>query len=113
LDSGNNLALRDCINNADGFLSAIVTSRKMSGTIDPEMTTVAAKDWFGIWKNSTNQSMIIGNIGASATNIIKFIMPKLRFKKVNDADRNGIAVAEIQYDLEETVADDEISLYFL
>lgn len=113
LDSGNNLALRDSINSVDGYLSTIVTARKMSGTINPEMSLVATKDWFGTWKNSTNQSLIIGNVGTAAGNVIKFLMPKLRFKKVTDADRNGIAVAEVQFDLEETSADDEVTLYFL
>jgi hypothetical protein len=85
----------------------------MSGTLDPEMTTVAVMDWFGSWKNSTNQSLIIGNVGSAANNVIKFVMPKLRFKKVGDSDRNGIAVADIQFDLEETTSDDEVALYFL
>jgi hypothetical protein len=57
--------------------------------------------------------LIIGNVGSASGNVIKFVMPKLRFKKVSDGDRNGIAVADIQFDLEETSADDEVTLYFL
>lgn len=113
IDSGNNLALRDCLNAASGYMSTIVTSRKMSGTIDPEMELVATKDWFSLWTASTNQSLIIGNVGTGTGNVVKFVMPKLRFKKVSDADRNGIAVADIAFDLEETSVDDELTLYFL
>lgn len=113
IESGNALALRDSINSVDGFLSTIVTARKMSGTFSPEMTTVAIKDWFGVWKASTAQSLIIGNIGTGAGNVLKFVMPKLRFKKVGDSDRNGIAIADLSFDLEETSADDEMTLYFL
>jgi hypothetical protein len=113
IDSGNTLALRDSMNSVDGYLSTIVTQRKMSGTLNPEMTTVAAKDWFGLWKASTQQSLIIGNVGSGANNIFKFVIPKIRFKKVGDSDRNGLSVADLQYDLEETSADDELTLYFL
>jgi len=113
LDSGNTLALRDSINSADGYLSALITQRKISGTMNPEMTTVAAKDWFGTWRASTQQSLIIGNVGSGAGNVIKFSIPKLRLKKVGDTDRNGLAVADLQFDLEETTADDEMTLYFL
>jgi hypothetical protein len=113
IDSGNTLALRDSMNSVDGYLSTIVTQRKMSGTLNPEMTTVAAKDWFGLWKASTQQSLIIGNVGSGANNIYKFVIPTIRFKKVSDAERNGLAVADLQFDLEETSADDELTLYFL
>jgi hypothetical protein len=77
------------------------------------MTTVAVKDWFGTWKNSTNQSLIIGNVGSAANNIFKFVMPKLRFKKVTDADKSGLSIVNIDFDLEETTYDDELTLYFL
>ena len=52
-------------------------------------------------------------MGSGAGNVIKFVMPKARFKKVTDADRNGIAVADVAFDLEETSADDEVTIYFL
>jgi hypothetical protein len=113
LDSGNTLALRDSLSSVDGYLSTLITQRKLSGRLDAEMTTVAAKDWFGIWRNSTNQSLILGNVGAGANNILKFVMPKLRFKKVSDTDQNGIANVGIDFDLEETTVDDEVTLYFL
>ena len=77
------------------------------------MTTVATKDWFGIWKASTNMSLIVGNVGTGAGNVIKFVVPKLRLKKVGDTDKNGIAFADLQFDLEETATDDEVTLYFL
>jgi hypothetical protein len=113
LDSGNTLALRDSINSTDGYLSTLITQRKISGTLDPEMTAVATMDWFGTWLGSTNKSLIIGNVGSGSNNILKFVIPKLRFKKVGDTDRNGLAVADLQFDLEETTADDELTLYFL
>jgi len=113
LDSGNTLVLRESMNSVDGYLSTLVTQRKMAGTLDPEMTTVAVKDWFGTWKNSTNQSLIIGNVGSAANNIFKFVMPKLRFKKVTDADKSGLSIVNIDFDLEETTYDDELTLYFL
>lgn len=113
LDSGNTLSLRESMSSADGYLSTLITQRKLSGTLNPEMTTVAVKDWFGIWKASTNIPLIIGNIGTGAGNVIKFVIPKLRLKKVGDTDKNGIAVADLQFDLEETSVDDEVTLYFL
>jgi hypothetical protein len=113
LDSGNTLALRDSMNSVDGYLSAIVTQRKLSGTIGMEMTTLATKDWFGAWKNSTNIPIIIGNVSGGSGNVIKFLMPKARIKKLTDTDRNGIAALDMQFDLEETATDDEVTIYFL
>jgi hypothetical protein len=113
IDSGNTVSLRESMNSADGFLSALVTQRKMSGNLDIEMTTVATKDWFGLWKASTNLPLIIGNIGSGSNNIIKFVMPKLRITKLAEQDQAGIDNAAMSFVLEETATDDELSLYFL
>lgn len=113
LDSGNTLALRDSMNSVDGYLSTLVTQRKITGTVQMEMTTLATKNWFSAWKDSTQIPIIIGNVGTGSGNVIKLVMPKARIKKLTDTDKNGIAMLDMSFDLEETTTDDEVTLYFL
>ena len=50
---GAKVEMRQDVTNAAGFIAAIITDRKITGKIDPEMTLVAAYDQFGIWLAGT------------------------------------------------------------
>lgn len=103
---------RDSMNSADGYLSALYTDRYPVGKIDPEMTTVAAHDWYGRWKNGTPGAISMGAIGATQYNKFTVTAPKAVYTKVSDEDRSGIAVAGTDFQLAMDTGDDELVIEF-
>lgn len=112
IDMANVIALRESANSAAGFLSALITGRDPNGKLDPEMTTVAVYDWYGKWLAGTSGALNIGTIGGTQYNKYKITAPVVLPRKVSDADREGIAIAEMDFQLAMSSGDDELVLEF-
>lgn len=112
IDMGNALTPRSDPTKASGYSSCIITDRVPGGKFDPEMVTVATHDFFGRWKAGTTGALVIGDVGATQYNKVKINAPTLLYRKVSDADRKGIAVADINFQLAMNTGDDEIEIVF-
>lgn len=113
LDMANTVALRNSVNTAEGYLSAIITGRDPGGKFDPEMVIAATYDWFTKWKTSGAEgAMNIGNLGSTQYNRYKITAPKVTYTKISEADREGVDVADISFQLAQNSADDEIVIEF-
>lgn len=112
IDMANNVALRETINTATGYVSALITARKPSGSVDPEMTAVAAYDWFGKWKAGATAAFNLGPVGGTAYNKFAITAPKAVYNKIGEGDRNGIITADAQFSLAMNTGDDELVLTF-
>ena len=112
IDAGNEMHLRESINTVEGFLSNVITGRKMIGDMDPEMVLVATRDWYGKWLAGTTGALNIGSIGATQYNQFTITGPKLLPTKINDDDAEGQAIAGHSFELAENSGDDEISILF-
>jgi hypothetical protein len=110
LDLGNVVTLREDANDPSGYVSAIITGRKMVGTMDPESKLVATEDSYGKWLNLTERAMSI-NVGSTG-NMVDFDAPRLQFTNLQEGDRNGIQVDTISYQLNRSAAggDDELTI---
>ena len=110
IDFGNEVALREDSQDASGLAYAVVTGRRVNGTLDPESALVASHDVFGIFKAGTEKALAI-SLG-SANNIVSFAAPKLQFLKPEEADRNGVQCENVPYQLNRSVSagDDELSI---
>lgn len=111
-DMGNTVSLRESIGAANGYISAQITARKVVGKIDPELTTVAAKDWYGGWRSGTSAALTIGPIGTVTNNIITLAAPAIIATGVSSSDRSGTATLDVPFMCAMSSGDDEFSVLF-
>lgn len=107
----NTLANRMDVNAPEAIRGIMITGRESSGTINPEMETVATYDFFGIWKNATSKSLT-AVLGSELGNKITITAPKVQEKSLTYGDREGVLTLEIPLNFATTSADDEISIKF-
>lgn len=115
IDLGNQVQLRSSFGSADGYMSALITGRKPTGTLDPETTLVATYDFIGKWKSGNQAALVIGPVTAPTGLYNKFTItaPKCVYTKVGESDRNGIMVSDLAYSLVMNTGDDELSIAFI
>lgn len=112
IDLGNKLAPREDANSASGYKSFMLTDRNPRGRFDPEMELIATHDWYGRWKAGTTGALNIGAVGTDQYNRVKITAPKLAYSKVAEGDREGIELANTDFQLCMSSGDDEISIEF-
>lgn len=114
IDAGNEVFLRPCATNADssGLAGAIITSRKVNGTIDPESVLVATKAVYGNWLSATEEAFSIAL--ADVSDKITIAMPKFQATNVQPADRDGMLVDTISFQANRSAAagNDELTIAF-
>ena len=111
IDMANDVALRDSVNGATGYLSAIIGNRLPTMTINPEDVLIATHDFWDDWENGTEVAFT-ATLGGTAGNICTITAPKVQYGKVGQGSRNGYAVNEIDAFLRRDSGGDELSLAF-
>lgn len=112
IDLGNKLTGREDLNSASGYKSFVVTDGDTRGRMDPEMTTVAAYDYYGKWKGGITGALSVGAFGPAQYNKAKITAPKLVTTKVAEGEREGHAVVNVDFQLAMNAGDDEVVLEF-
>jgi hypothetical protein len=112
IDAGNTVVLREDANDASGYATALVTDRRIVGSINPEAQKISADDVYGDWLSRAQKALAM-TLGGD-NNQIKFAAPKLQFTNVQDADRNGMIVDQIDFQLcrDDAAGDDELTIDF-
>lgn len=95
----------------DGYGEVLVTSRDVNGSINPEQTLVAAKDFMAEFKAGTTGAFNIGPIG-SAGNQLQVTMPAVYYRNLSPSARQGVQVYDLPFGAAESSGDDEVSLIF-
>ena len=113
IDMGNEIQLRSSIGAAKGYLSALMTGRKPTGKIDPEMVLPTAYDFMGKWVAGTAAELAIGPIGSQDYNRFTLDAPKCVYTKVGSGDRSGNMTADLDFSLAMVTGDDEFKLEFV
>lgn len=110
LDLGNVMTPRTCIEKPNGIHSYIITDRQVVGTLDPEAKLVATEPAYTNWYNSVERelNLVVGD----ANDEITFNAPKLQFTNVQEGDRNGLMIDTINYQLNRTANNDELTIAF-
>ncbi len=109
INMNNEIALRQDANSLSGHLSAQITARKPSLTLDPENVVKSTMDFFGKWRDA--EEMVFDTaIGEDAGNIIRVTAPKVQFQEISHEDRDGISTLSITAQLNGVcnVGDDEV-----
>ena len=111
-DMATTLQLRGSAGSTEGFLSCLLTDRKPSGKLDPEMVLAATYDFFAKWKAGGAGALTVGPVGGTQYNKFTFTAPKCVYTKVGDGDRNGNQIADLDFLLAMNSGDDELKLEF-
>lgn len=106
-DLGNDVQLRDCANQNDGVLCAVVVGRRPTLTTDPEQQLVATVSPYGDHIGGTPRA-----VSFSVGSDIDFAFGRCQITNISDDDRNGIAVAGLtmQVGTATEAGDDEWSI---
>ena len=110
IDMGNTVTLRQSISSASGNISAMITHRKPTISLDPEEvddTTVLTA-----WKAGTTMALVAGPVGSTVGNKITITAPAVQYTGMSQSDRGGIATLSVNALCCLSAGDDEISIAF-
>lgn len=102
LDVGNSVVLRETVNASSGLLHAVITDRRPTGSIDPDLELVATDDFYGQLAGNTSKALAFAVTTGGSTRVQTFTLGDCRVTNVNDANRNGIQVAGIDFEIVDT-----------
>lgn len=111
LDAANEVVIRDCINNAEGYAGAMIVARTPTATIDPEAELVATHDFFGIMKSGAEMEFHVA-VGTQKGNVVEFYAPNVQYRSIGYGERNSIRIMDVQLGLTTNEADDELVISF-
>ncbi|MDA8122247.1 MAG: phage tail tube protein [Deltaproteobacteria bacterium] len=112
LSAANRLAFRRDLSNANGIREVLITDwDERGGSFDPEAVTVATHNFHSIWKAGTAAAMSIV-VGSAAGNICTITAPKVQYREINPAERDGLYTYEVPIRLAQNAGDDELSIAF-
>ena len=108
-NSGNNVILRECPDTAAGYVSAAITDRTPTITIDPEAALVATDDRYGDWIAPT-----IGAFSLAIPSTMTWSAPKAQIMNVQEGERDKLQTDTITFNCNKNDAtkDQELSITF-
>lgn len=115
LDIANTIAIRESANATLGVLSAFISGREPTGSIDPEMAIVADHDFYGKLASGAT-GRLFAEIGSAAGNKVTLGCPLVQYAGVGEGDRDGLALATLDLDLisaSPDTGDDELQIGLL
>lgn len=97
IGSENTIALRECLSESSGYKSSLITARRITGQIDPEVVgegfyALRAKVWA---KTPFTVECIVGDVTAKNGNSFVLRGDQVTGTNYTDADREGLAVHNI------------------
>ena len=113
IDLGNEVVLREDAAQASGYISAVITSRRINGTMNPEAELVADNDTYGDWLALTEDLMTI-NLGSAGGNTINILAPKFQVTNPQEGDRDNIQTDDLEWQAnrDTDAGDDEMTIEF-
>jgi len=99
-DVGNVLKLLEDPSTAAGFCYGLVTNRMSKVTANPFSELIAGRDDYGDWIADTEAALAItipGPAGGTSDADITFSLPKSQVMNVQESDRDGVMVEDIEY----------------
>lgn len=103
LDMGNSVTLRESVNETTGLLHAVIVDRRPTGSIDPDLELVATDDFYGQLRNNTSKALAWAVTTGGSSRVQTFTLGDCRVTNVNDANRNGIQVAGLDFEVVDTL----------
>ncbi len=110
LDAGNQVILADDVTKSSGHFAALITERDPKITFDPEMVTVATKDFFGQWVGTAGKALSLSGLGSTAGNLVALSAPKCQIEEIKLGERTAYWTLEVSAGAKMNAGDDEWSL---
>jgi hypothetical protein len=95
IKAGNKVEMREDVTQVSGYIASIITDRYVTGSLDPEATTVATYDAFGTWIAGTTAALTC-TIGSGGTGL-SIAAPALQYSGVKEGDRNGKVIHNLDF----------------
>ena len=113
INSGNTVIMRECPTTAAGYISAFITDRVPTISINPEATTIAAQDRWAAWLASTEFALEL-DVAGPTNAVLSFDAPKAQIINNQEADREGMVTDDIEFQCNKNGAthDEELSITF-
>lgn len=112
LDMGNDVQLRPCATDPTGFLAAQIVGRDPKLTLDPELRSIASKNFYADYEAGTLVPISIA-IGAGANGTVTIGMPNAQLAATPTLDDGaGLARQGLTFQACETAGDDEVTITY-
>jgi hypothetical protein len=95
---GNQLVMREDPTAATSYHAAAIPNCTPTMTLDPELVTVATKNWQSIREAATESALSIV-LGGTANNILTFAATRLQVRSVRPGERNGLSIHALGFQL--------------
>ena len=113
IDCGNTVILREDATDESGYSTALITGRRITGSLDPEGVLVVTDDHWSDWLDRNERVLVIA-LGAGSADGTTFRVdaPCVQITNIPNADRNGIVTdaIEVQFNRSADAGDNEITL---
>lgn len=112
IDCGNQVILREDAEDDTGYIAALITGRRVTGSLDPEANLVATQDPYGQWIARTEQALAV--VLDDGVDKITLAAPKLQFTNLQEGARNDNQIDQIDFQCNRSAAagDDEFTITF-
>ena len=113
INSGNEVIMRECPTTVAGYISAFITNRVPTISVNPEAATIAAQNRWSAWLASTEQALEL-DVDGPTNSVLSFDAPKAQIINNQEADRNGMVTDDIEFQCNKNGAthDQELSITF-
>lgn len=108
---GNEIAKRVSANEATGILSYFIKARNVTGEIDPELVTIATKDFWATLDNSS-QVAFTAKVAGAAGNILTITGPKVQVTNLSYGDRDNLMTYQMPLVFVPNAGNDEVSFAY-
>ena len=118
INSGNNVIMRECPTKEAGYISAFITDRRPTITVNPEAVTIATQDRWAAWITGQNEYALeldcAGAAGTSSDAVLSFDAPKAQIINNQEGDRNGMVTDDVEFQCNKngSTHDEELSITF-
>lgn len=94
----------------DGIGTIQIVGREITGSIDPEATVIATKDWEQDWKDGDSYALDTGTLGPTSGNRWRLQLADIYPTEIGKGDRDGVGTREVGFGCNESSGDDELTL---
>ncbi|WP_165063937.1 hypothetical protein [Paludisphaera rhizosphaerae] len=96
LDMGNQIVMPDNPNAKEAFDYAIITARQTAGSLNPQETLIADRDYFLDYRDGVRRQ-VHARVGTGVGNRIAVTVPAAQFSGYAPGDRDGLDVVELGF----------------
>jgi hypothetical protein len=113
INLGNTVIMRECPTKVSGYISAFITDRIPTITLNPHASTIADQDRWGAWIAQTEQAVEL-DINGPTNSVLSFDAPKAAIQNNQEGERNGVVTDDLELQCNKNGAthDEELSITF-